>query len=130
MPCPWMEWLDNEKRLVPNVTSLVGEFPSIDASGTHTAYLNLIDGNADLILVARDPSQDEKEVAAHAGVRLDFRPVTLDVLVFIVNQENPETGLTTEQIQDIYTGKLTHLQEIGSQASEIHHYQRDENSGS
>jgi phosphate transport system substrate-binding protein len=58
-------------------------------NGTNGAYVNLIDGKADVILVARAPSADELAQAGSKGVQLDVRPVALDAFVFLVNAENP-----------------------------------------
>src|SRR3972149_127524 len=83
VPCEWMEWLGGDRRLVPNLTNSVGQFSSFNTSGTHEAYVNLIAEQADLILVARAPSQDELQLASDSGVHLDVQPVALDAFGFI-----------------------------------------------
>jgi phosphate transport system substrate-binding protein len=98
--------------------------------GTHGAYVNLIEYRADLILVARLPSPDELELAETLGVELEAEAVALDAFVFLFNRHNPVSGLTVEEIQDIYTGKITNWDEVGGHGAEIHAYQRNENSGS
>ena len=130
VPCEWMEWLGGDRRLVPNLTDSVGELPGFNTSGTHEAYVNLIEGQADLILVARAPSPDELQLASISAVRLDVKPVALDAFVFIINEGNPLDGLTSDQIRQIYSGKLTNWSEVGGRQAEIHAYQREENSGS
>ena len=57
-------------------------------------------------------------------------PIALDALVFIVNPDNPVESLTSEQIQDIYTGKITYWNEVGGNNVEITPYRRNPNSGS
>ena len=96
-------------------------------SGTNQAYINLIQGKADLILVAREPSSDELDLARTR--LLDVRPVALDAFVFMVNAANPVEGLTTEQIRSIYTGQITHWPEPWKEKA-VHGYIRDRNSGS
>jgi len=130
VPCRWTDWLDGERRLAPDLTTYAGGFPEYSASGTHQAYLNLIEGQADLIVVARAPSDDENREAAVAGRRLELHPVALDAFVFIVNQDNPVDELSTKEIRNIYTGGLSHWSEVGGEDAAIHPYQRDENSGS
>jgi phosphate transport system substrate-binding protein len=98
--------------------------------GTHSAYLNLINGEADLILVAREPSSEELELAQRFGVAFVSQPVALDAFVFIVNENNPIDGLEFDEIQRIYTGELTNWEKVGGPKAEIHPYQRDEQSGS
>jgi phosphate transport system substrate-binding protein len=103
---------------------------SIWHTGTHTAYVNLIEGNADFILVARSPSQDERIASKGHGVELDVRPVALDAFVFLVNTANPVDDLTTEAIRDIYTGQITDWAALGGPDESIQAYLRNENSGS
>jgi phosphate transport system substrate-binding protein len=98
---------------------------------THQAWLNLVDGTRDLILVASDASDDERAYAAERGVALEWEAVALDALVFLVNQENPIEGLTTEQIRQIYMAELTKWSEVGGPAGRpIDPYVRPRNSGS
>jgi len=130
VPCRWVDWLDGERRLVPHLTASTDELPEHSATGTHQAYLNLIEGRADLIVVARAPSEDESRLAVAAGRRLELHPIALDAFVFIVNKDNPVEGLSTREIRDIYMGRLTSWSEVGGDEAGIHPFQRDENSGS
>lgn len=98
--------------------------------GTHSAYVNFIKSRADLILVAREPSVDEEELANARQVTLDVRVVALDALVFLLNADNPVTQLTVDQIRDIYTGRIVNWTEVGGPDATIAPYQRNRNSGS
>ena len=129
LKCDWVEWIDGSRRLAPFLNE-AEEFPSIVHNGTHSAYENLIQNNADLILVARLPSPDEESLAAALGVDLDPQPIALDAFVFLLHEDNPVDSLTTEELQRIYTGELTNWGELGGNLAEIHPYQRNENSGS
>jgi len=100
------------------------------ATGTHDAYLSLIDGSSDIILVARPPSKDELGMADLNGVELDIQPVALDAFVFIVNVHNPVDNLSLEQIRGMYSGEITNWKEVGGPDEEIQVYQRNDNSGS
>jgi len=102
----------------------------LKSSQTHESFINLINKEADLILVARKMSPDEKTYADAAGVSLIETPIALDALVFIVNPSNPIKSLTIKQIQDIYTGKITNWKEVGGKKEEIKPYVRNANSGS
>ena len=130
VPCEWVEFIDGNRYLMPDLTEYPGEFPGFGHLGTHSAYLNLINQKADLILVARAPSNEELDLAALSGVDLIIQPVALDAVVFIVNENNPVADLSLDEIQDIYTGKLTDWGQVGGQTAEIHPYQRDAQSGS
>jgi phosphate transport system substrate-binding protein len=50
--------------------------------------------------------------------------------VFFVNQNNPVSDLSIEQIQDIYTRKITNWSQIGGPDVKILPFQRPEDSGS
>ncbi len=130
VPCEWVTFVDGNRYLMPDLTGYQGDFPGIGHHGTHSAYLNLINNEADLILVARSPSMEELELARLSGVELDIQPVALDAFVFIVNENNPVDGLSLDEIQRIYTGELTRWEQVGGPRGEIHPYQRDEQSGS
>lgn len=102
----------------------------VPTSQTHGAFMNLIDGNADIILVSSKPSPDEKAHADQAGVTLIQTPIALDAFVFIVNEANPVKSLTAEQIRRIYTKQITNWSEVGGRNSEMAVFTRPRNSGS
>ncbi len=130
VPCQWVQWIEGYMHMAPDLTYFEGEFPQINTSGTHGAYMSLIEGRSDLILVARLPSQDELHAASVAGVGLVPEPLALDAFVFILSEENLVENLSTSQIQQIYTGQLTNWQDVGGPDAVIHPYQRNPNSGS
>jgi phosphate transport system substrate-binding protein len=134
--CSWSPGnpLDPTRRIVPDLAS-VGEREvetlfSIAHSGTHGAYVNLIQKKTDLILVAREPSQDEVREAVALNVELDVQPIARDAFVFLVHSDNPVESLSLEQIRDIFAGRIADWAEVGGFAAEIHTYQRNPNSGS
>jgi phosphate transport system substrate-binding protein len=98
--------------------------------GTHSAYVNLIEGRADLILVAREPSLDESQIANDRQIALDVEAIALDAFVFLLNTANPVEQLTVDQIRDIYTGRIVNWMEVGGPDAEITPFQRNRNSGS
>ena len=130
VPCEWVEFVDGNRYLIPDITGYQGDFPGLGHQGTHSAYLNLIEGNADLILVARSPSKEEIELAEISGVTFDIRPVALDAFVFIVHENNSIEGLLEEEIRGIYSGELTNWEQVGGSAAKINPYQRNDQSGS
>lgn len=96
---------------------------------THEAYVNLINGKADIIFVT-EPSVDELKIAKDAKVELEVVPIVKEGFVFLVNSQNPIKSLTSKQIQDIYQGKLTNWKQVGGADNEIIPFQREANSGS
>lgn len=101
----------------------------VEHSKTHNAYVNLINGDTDLILVTY-PSEDEQKLAKDNGIELEIVPVVKEAFVFFVNKENTVDNLTLEQIQDIYTGKIKNWKDVGGADAEILAFQRPTNSGS
>lgn len=101
----------------------------INHSMTHESYLNLVDGNCDLILVV-EPSEEDKAYAEEKNVELKYDKVANEGFVFFVNSDNPVDNLTIEQIQKIYSGEITNWSEVGGNNEEILAYQRPINSGS
>ena len=96
---------------------------------THNAYVNLIDGKCDLIFVT-PPSAEEDALMAGSGEDFEVVPVVRDAFVFLVGKDNPVESLTTQQLRDIYTGKITNWSEVGGEDLDIIPYQRPDNSGS
>ncbi|RXT01928.1 PstS family phosphate ABC transporter substrate-binding protein [Ammoniphilus sp. CFH 90114] len=96
---------------------------------SHEAYVNLIQGKADIIFVS-GPSDQELQLAQEYGVELKLTPIGKDAFIFLVHKNNPIENLTVEQIQQIYSGKWTNWSELGGADADITAYQRNENSGS
>ena len=102
----------------------------VKTSQTHDSYMNLIDGNADIILTHRTISPDEKAHADAVGVTLVEIPIASDAFVFIIHQKNPVKSLTINEIQKIYTKGITNWSEVGGKKADINAYLRPRNSGS
>ncbi|MDR2968731.1 MAG: substrate-binding domain-containing protein [Tannerellaceae bacterium] len=102
----------------------------IKTSQTHGAFMNLIDGEADIILTHRTVSPDEKAHAESAGVTLIETPIALDAFVFVVNKNNPVRSITVDQIRKIYTKEITNWSQIGGNNAEMEVFTRPRNSGS
>jgi len=134
IPCDWQgEAFAPERWVAPREGSspearLIEEHTV--TSGTHGAYESLLAGSADVIIVARAPSDEELAAADAAGVGLEVRPVARDAFVFLVHGGNPVTGLTLEQVRGIYSGQIVDWAEVGGPSRPIQPYQRDAASGS
>lgn len=102
----------------------------IKVSRTHGAFMNLIDGEADIILTHRTISRDEKTHAESVGVTLIETPIALDAFVFVVNKKNPVKTITVDQIQKIYRGEITNWSQVGGNNAEMKVFTRPRNSGS
>jgi phosphate transport system substrate-binding protein len=124
------EWsVELNREDIPDAyTGFYGE--RIKVSQTHGAFMNVIDGNADIILTHRTLSPDERAYADELGVTLIETSIALDAFVFLVCRNNPVRNLTADQVRRIYTGEITNWQQVGGNNSEIRPYTRPRNSGS
>jgi len=105
--------------------------PKLMTRGTHGAYRALIAGQADFILVAREPSEPERRMARGARVSMRVTPVAWDALVFVVNRGNAIETLTLDQVRDVYAGKALRWTDVGGSSREpIRPLVRDPGSGS
>jgi phosphate transport system substrate-binding protein len=54
---------------------------------------------------------------AEIGTGLEDLIIAIDGIAVILNSANPVTNLSTDQIKDIYTGKITRWEQLGASAS-------------
>ncbi len=130
-----MPRLDGSTATIPLISAVrsvllgISREDNVTVSGTDDAYVSLIDGNADVLLVYA-PSPDSLAYAEGQGVELELAPIGKDALVFLVNTKNPVPSLTTEQLVGIYSGQITNWQDVGGEDIAIRAYQRQLLSGS
>jgi phosphate transport system substrate-binding protein len=98
-------------------------------SRTPRAYENLLQGEADIIFCAA-PSDSQKKQFADNGVNLKLVPIGREAFVFFVNKKNIVDNVTIENIQGIYSGKITNWKELKGTNQKIRAFQRPGNSGS
>jgi phosphate transport system substrate-binding protein len=101
----------------------------VGLSRTEGAYSRLIRGAVDLIFVLQ-PSDEQLSAARQAGAEIRLTPIAREAFVFFVNENNPVSNLSLEQIQDIYLKKITDWKELGGDDETILPFQRPINSGS
>ena len=130
--------IDGSTANMPMMAEIRSEFLNEDlatsenftkVTTTDYAWRNLINGNADLLLVY-EPSAETKKMIEDSNVKLKITPIGRDALVFIVNDKNPIKNLSTQNLKDIYSGKITNWKELGGEDVKIEAYQREFNSGS
>ena len=104
---------------------------SITVSTTAYAWENfgLYDTTTRMLVVYEAPDYVKEELQ-EANVQLEQKPIGVDALVFIVNEDNPVQALTRQQLQDIYAGRITNWKDVGGKDQEIVAFQRGEDSGS
>ncbi len=98
-------------------------------SKTTNAYLHLIDGEADLLIVG-EPGEKALEHQKETGFQWDMKAFATDAFVFVVNENNPVDSITVEEARKIYTGEITNWKELGGEDREIIPFQRNPEAGS
>lgn len=98
-------------------------------SKTTNAYMNLLYGKTDLLIVgeSNETVQEEKD---KLGFEWEKEVFALDAFVFLVNEENPVDSITIEEARKIYTGEITNWKELGGRDEEIVAFQRNQGAGS
>ena len=101
----------------------------VQFSKTTRSYLNLLHGEADLLIVgeANEEVMKEKEALGFEWLR---EPFATDAFVFVVNENNPVDSITVEQARKIYTGEITNWKELGGEDRPITALQRNQGAGS
>jgi phosphate transport system substrate-binding protein len=94
----------------------------IAAGGSVVGIKAVHDGTADIGMASRALKPEEA-----AGI--EQYQIASDVLAIVVNHSNPITGLTRDQLRDIYLGKITNWQDLGGPDRPIVPVVREKNSG-
>lgn len=102
----------------------------LNTNGSDRTFPNLLIDGADLIFSA-PPSKKQIADAEAQGLKYEITPFAKEAFVFFVNSKNPVENLTSQQVRDIYSGKITDWSQIDSSLSgKIKPFQRNEGSGS
>ncbi|MBZ9535416.1 substrate-binding domain-containing protein [Cytobacillus oceanisediminis] len=105
------------------------EESEVVSSQTGEAFERLLNKEADIIFIPK-PSEQQYKLAESHGVQLKLTPIGREAFIFFVHAKNPIETLSVEQIQDIYSGKITNWKEVGGNRKKIRAFQRPAESGS
>ena len=87
--------------------------PSNGNPGSRAGVNLLLNGELSFAHTSSPLKDDDYDKANKRGVSLDQVPVAIDGIVFFTNPQLPVQGLSIDQLQAIYTGKLTNWQQVG-----------------
>lgn len=102
---------------------------AVTGGGSGTGISAMINGTADLANSSRQMKDEEIAQAKAQGIEVEEHIVGLDGIAVIVNPGNPVSELTTQQLSDIFTGKVTDWSQVGGSAGPIVILSRESNSG-
>ncbi len=97
--------------------------------GSGTGITALINGTCDIADSSRDWKAKELDLAYEKGVNPRLFAVAVDGLSIIVNEKNPLTQLTMEQVGAIYRGEVKNWKGVGGPDMAVSLYGRQSNSG-
>lgn len=103
--------------------------PTGEPPGSSTGIRMLIEGKLDFAQSSRSLRDSELSNAQQRGFKLQQTPVAIDGLAIAVNPNLNIPGLTIDQLQSIYTGKITNWQQVGGANIPIQPFSRPVNDG-
>jgi phosphate transport system substrate-binding protein len=83
----------------------------------------------DIAMSSRKLKDEEKNYLYNKSVQVEEVIVAHDALFFIVNSQNPIKNITSQQIRDIYAGKVTDWFDLGGETQPIVKCSRPSSSG-
>lgn len=101
----------------------------VTGGGTGIGFTALIDGNTDIAMASRKIKLDERLKLQDAGKPFKEVIIAYDALAVVVNPANKVNQLTREQLESIFTGKITNWKALGGDDMKIVVYSRETSSG-
>jgi phosphate transport system substrate-binding protein len=101
----------------------------LESKGTSYGMGALMGGFCDIAGASRLPLKEELEVAQFRAVTLNDHVIGAYSVAVVVNASNSVSGLTQDQVRDIFTGAIQNWKDVGGPDAPIHLYIRDPISG-
>ena len=101
----------------------------IAAEGSSTGVASVIDGTAQIGMSSRDLKDKEVANAKTKGVDMKTITVAEDGIAIIVNEANPLSSISQDEIELIFSGDVTDWSGITAQTGDISAYTRNTSSG-
>ncbi|MHC5727487.1 MAG: PstS family phosphate ABC transporter substrate-binding protein, partial [Nostoc sp.] len=87
--------------------------PLNGSPGSSSGIRMLLDGKLDFAQSSRSLTDQEQAIAKERGFTLEQRQVGMDGIAVVVNPSLNVSGLTVEQLQQIYLGQITNWNQVG-----------------
>jgi phosphate transport system substrate-binding protein len=101
----------------------------VTGGGSGVGLAALQNGTTDIAQSSRLMKMDEKMKMQDAGKSFTEKIIAYDALAVIVNPGNKISQLTREELESIYTGKVTNWKDVGGDDMPIVLYSRESSSG-
>lgn len=102
---------------------------TVIGGGSGVGIAAFMDGTTDIAMSSRKMKMSEKMKLTDAGKTYKEVIIAYDALSVIVNPDNNVSQLTREQLEGIFTGKITNWKEVGGEDAKIIAYSRESSSG-
>jgi phosphate transport system substrate-binding protein len=106
-----------------------GSSITVTGGGSGVGLSALMSGTTDIAQSSRSMKMDEKLKMKEAGKAFKEVVIAKDALAVIVNPGNKVSQLTREQLEGIFTGKITNWKDVGGADLKIIVYSRESSSG-
>lgn len=101
----------------------------VTGGGSGVGIAALLNGTTDIAQSSRKLKLDEKLKLQDAGKAFKETIIAYDALAVVVHPANKVTQLTREQLEGIFTGKITNWNQVGGDDLKIVVYSRETSSG-
>lgn len=102
---------------------------AVVGGGSGVGLAALLSGTTDIAQSSRSIKMDEKLKMKEAGKAYKETIIAYDALAVVVNPGNKVNQLSREQLESIFTGKVTNWKEVGGADLKIVIYSRESSSG-
>lgn len=102
---------------------------TVTGGGSGVGISALLEGTTDIAQASRRIKFDERQKLKTQGKTVTEVIIAYDALAVVVHPENKVTNLTREQLEGIFTGKITNWKEVGGTDLKIVPYSRETSSG-
>jgi len=102
---------------------------TVTGGGSGVGISALIEGTTDIAQSSRKMKFDEKKKIQDKGSAVVEKIIAYDALAVVVSPQNKVSKLTREQLDDIFTGKITNWKEVGGADLKIVPIARETSSG-
>jgi phosphate transport system substrate-binding protein len=102
---------------------------NVSGGGSGVGIAALIEGTYDLAMSSRELKSSEKQAFDDKKVAVIVIQIANDALSVILNPENTVEKMTREQLEDVFTGKITSWKDLGGEDVKIVVITRENSSG-
>ena len=102
---------------------------TVIGGGSGVGIAAFLDGTTDIAMSSRKIKMSEKMKMQDAGKAYKEVVIAFDALSVIINPANKVSQLTREQLEGVFTGKITNWKDLGGDDEKIVAYSRESSSG-